>query len=104
MLTSLTLDERERLAYSEGYTETAALLAQMSDLERSVEVLEEKLSSELHRVDMLELRTQTLEAERDALADMANFEDQAKTYRAALMALEAEVSPAMREFIREVLQ
>jgi hypothetical protein len=31
------------------------------------------------------------------------LDDQVKHLRAALMALEAEVSPAMREFIREVL-
>jgi DNA repair exonuclease SbcCD ATPase subunit len=39
----------------------------------------------------------------DVIAERDEHHEEAKTYRAALMALEAEVSPAMREFIREVL-
>lgn len=38
-----------------------------------------------------------------AYARIDALDNQVKTYRAALMALEAEVTPAMREFIREVL-
>jgi len=39
-----------------------------------------------------------------AYARIDALDNQVKTYRAALMALEAEVSPAMRDFIREVLE
>lgn len=33
-LSNLTIEERERLAYAEGYTEAAALLGQLDDTER----------------------------------------------------------------------
>ena len=35
-LSTLTIEERERLAYSEGFTETAALLGELSDLEATI--------------------------------------------------------------------
>jgi len=38
-LSTLTIEERERLAYSEGYTETANLLAQLDDTERERDAL-----------------------------------------------------------------
>jgi chromosome segregation ATPase len=111
MLTILTLSERERLAYAEGYTETAALLAEMSDIEARADALERERDILIDEAEETERKYNALIDERDELEDELNgvresrdeFEEQAKTYRAALMALEAEVSPAMREFIREVL-
>ena len=101
---TLTLDERERLAYAEGYTETAALLAEMADLEQERDKLQDRLDEVEYDHDKLQDAHDTLEDKRDKLQDERNEADEvAKTYRAALMALEAEVSPAMREFIREVL-
>lgn len=108
---TLTLFERERLAYAEGYTETAALLAEMSDLEQERDALQERLDEVEFDHDKLQDAHDKLENERDELEeelqtareDLTEAQDLAKTYRAALMALEAEVSPAMREFIKEVL-
>lgn len=129
---TLTLNERERLAYAEGYTETAAILAEMSDLETHADTLESELETAKDRLDEVETKYRALIDERDELeaefdnmvderdaaqsgldeigcklhdtrAELELANDQAKTYRAALMALEAEVTPAMREFIREVL-
>jgi hypothetical protein len=37
MLTNMTTEERERLAYAEGFTEAAALLAQLADLQLKLE-------------------------------------------------------------------
>lgn len=96
--------ERERLAYAEGYTETAAVLSQIADLEDQVETLQERIDELEFDQGKLQDTYDELVGERDALEDQhAEVREQAKTYRAALMALEAEVSPAMREFIREVL-
>ena len=41
-LNTLTLQERERLAYAEGYTETANLLAQLDDTEQERDALTDK--------------------------------------------------------------
>lgn len=35
-LSTLTIEERERLAYAEGFTETADLLAQMAELRHTI--------------------------------------------------------------------
>ena len=35
-MTYLTTEERERLAYAEGYTETAAILARLDDAHRAL--------------------------------------------------------------------
>lgn len=40
---TMTLDERERLAYAEGFTETANLLGQLDDAQRERDNLEERL-------------------------------------------------------------
>jgi len=37
MLTNITPTERERIAYTEGFTEAAALLAQLADLQLQLE-------------------------------------------------------------------
>jgi len=110
-LSTLSLDERERLAYAEGYTETAALLAEMADLEARAEGLETDLEDVKDRAAELITERDTLKDELDDAESLAarmiderdEAQEQAKTYRAALMALEAEVSPNIREFIREVL-
>lgn len=39
MLTNMTAEERERLAYAEGFTETANVLARIDDLEHTATVL-----------------------------------------------------------------
>lgn len=39
----LTTEERERLAYAEGYTETAKLLGQLDDVERERDDLTDQL-------------------------------------------------------------
>ena len=111
MLTTLTLSERERLAYAEGYTETAALLAEMADIENHADTLENALEDAKDRLNDTESNYHALIDERDELEDelqtareeLTEATTNARQYRAALMALEAEVSPAMREFIREVL-
>ena len=108
---TLTLSERERLAYAEGYTETAALLVEMSDIETRAGTLENELETTKDRLDEVDTNYHALIDERDELEEelqtareeLTEAQDLAKIYRAALMALEAEVSPAMREFIREVL-
>ena len=40
---TMTTEERERLAYAEGFTETANLLGQLDDAERERDTLEERL-------------------------------------------------------------
>ena len=108
---TLTLSERERLAYAEGYTETAALLAEMSDLEQERDKLQDRLDEVEFDLDKMTDARDTLQDDFEALAaslqdvvgEREEAQNEAKAYRAALMALEAEVSPAMREFIKEVL-
>lgn len=103
----LTTQEQERLAYAEGYTETAAVLARLDDAHRA---LGDDAASQ-YRVDELETELADMEDERDAAryaADIMEDErdearDQVKTLRSALMAIEAEVPAHIRQFIREVL-
>ena len=45
MMTNMTYDERERLAYAEGYPEAARLLARISDLEHAAAVLLDALDA-----------------------------------------------------------
>lgn len=44
-LNTMTLDERERLAYAEGFTETANLLGQLDDAERERDTVQEELDT-----------------------------------------------------------
>jgi predicted nuclease with TOPRIM domain len=105
MLTTLTLNERERLAYAEGYTETAALLAEMADLERERdELIEENDKTIDERDDALKSVDQLGCKLHDTRAELELARDNNKSLRSALMALEAEVSPEIKQFIREVLQ
>lgn len=43
---TMTIEERERLAYAEGFTETANLLGQLGDAERERDTLEERLEEQ----------------------------------------------------------
>lgn len=101
----MTTEERERLAYAEGYTETAAVLARLDDAHRALGDVAAELD------DMADDRDRALAALdplgcklHDTRAELELATDKLKTYRAALMALESEVSPRLREFIREVLE
>lgn len=106
-MTYLTNAERERLAYAEGYTETAALLAKLDDahaalgseaaMQAQLDDANDEADSLRDKVDSLEGRLSAAMAERE----LAN--DKIKTYRSALMAIEAEVPAHVRQFIREVL-
>ena len=103
----MTTEERERLAYAEGYTETAAVLARLDDahaalgddVARQAEL--DDLATERDGLrDELAAETQ---AYRAAMNEADQWHNTAKNYRAALMALESEVNPRLREFIRDVL-
>jgi hypothetical protein len=43
---TMTTEERERLAYAEGFTETATLLGQLDDAERERDTLEDQLEDQ----------------------------------------------------------
>jgi chromosome segregation ATPase len=104
----LTTNEQERLAYAEGYTETAAILARLDDAHHALgdEVAMQAQLDDANDIinglrDELEMaRASFHEANKEADA----WHDQVKTYRSALMALEAEVPAHVRQFIREVLE
>jgi hypothetical protein len=59
MLTNMTPPERERLAYTEGFTESARLLAALSDAEDLVDGLEDA------NTEILDLEAMLHEAELD---------------------------------------
>lgn len=61
-LNTLTTEERERLAYAEGFTETAALLGELSDLEQERDTLTEELEE-------TEVFTEELQQELKALRE-----------------------------------
>ena len=103
----LTPAEQERLAYAEGYTETAAVLARLDDAHRA---LGDEAAMQAQIDDLQDMvnglrdeRESWQEPYRAALNDADMWHNQAKTYRSALMAIEAEVPPHVRQFIREVL-
>jgi uncharacterized protein involved in exopolysaccharide biosynthesis len=104
----LTPQEQERLAYAEGYTETAAVLARLDDAHAALGD-EAAMQAQLDDAnDIINGLRDELEAARvsyhEANREADAWHDQVKTLRSALMALEAEVSPGMRDFIREVLE
>ena len=107
-MTYLTTTERERLAYAEGYTETAAVLARIDDAHAALgdEVAMQAQLDDAN--DIIDGLRDQLELERSLHADLRIESDEwhegYKQLRSALMALEAEVSPGMRAFIREVLE
>jgi hypothetical protein len=49
----LTTEERERLAYVEGYTEAAELLAQLADAEHELEATQDKLFDVQQELDAI---------------------------------------------------
>lgn len=106
-MTYLTTSERERLAYAEGYTETAALLARLDDAHAALgdeAAMQAQLDDARDLADGLrDERDAHRDAYRAALNDADQWHNQAKTYRSALMAIEAEVPAHIRQFIREVL-
>ena len=110
----LTTQEQERLAYAEGYTETAAVLARLDDAHRALG----QATADLLHLDDVQRELDDMTDERDdalaaldplgcklhdTRAELAMATDKLKTYRAALMAIEAEVPAHIRAFIREVL-
>jgi len=104
---TLTTNEQERLAFAEGYTETAAMLARLDDAHRALGD-EAAMQAQLDDAnDIINGLRDERDAERDAYRAAMNEADQwhneAKILRSALMALEAEVQPHIRQFIREVL-
>ena len=108
----MTTEERERLAYAEGYTETAAVLARLDDAHRALDdMTDDRDRAQAALDDMTDDRDRALTALdplgcklHDTRAELELATDKLKTYRAALMALESEVNPRLREFIREVLE
>lgn len=115
----LTIQEQERLAYAEGYTETAAVLARLDDAHAALGdeisrtfALDDERDGLQRQIDDMRDERDGLRDElelarasyRDALKEADEWHDQVKTLRAALMALESEVSSGMRAFIREVLE
>jgi len=103
----LTTQERERLAYAEGYTETAAVLGQIDDLQRALgdeAAMQYQLDNATDAADALRSKVDDLERRlTDTMAEREQARDQVKTLRSALMAIEAEVPAHVRQFIREVL-
>ena len=103
----LTPAEQERLAYAEGYTETAAVLARLDDAHRALgdeaamqaelDDMTDKVDDHLRTIDQLGCHL------HDARAMLELERDKVKTYRSALMAIESEVPAHVRQFIREVL-
>jgi predicted nucleic acid-binding Zn-ribbon protein len=104
----LTPQEQERLAYAEGYTETAGVLARLDDAHHALgdEVaMQAQLDDANDTIDDLKRSIDLLGRQViDAMAERENAKDHAKIYRSALMAIEAEVPAHIRQFIREVLE
>lgn len=103
----LTPQEQERLAYAEGYTETAAVLARLDDAHAALGD-EARLQYQLDdATDIANGLRDELDAARasyrEAMRDADMWHDQVKGLRSALMAIEAEVPAHVRQFIREVL-
>jgi len=103
----LTPQEQERLAYAEGYTETAAVLARLDDAHRALgdEVAMQAQLDDAN--DIINGLRDELEAARvsyhDANREADEWHEEYKKLRSALMAVEAEVPAHIRQFIREVL-
>ena len=65
-LMTLAPEDAERLAYAEGFTQTAALFARLADALRERDAFEELADSLRDQICDLESRIADLEAERDA--------------------------------------
>jgi len=103
----LTPQEQERLAYAEGYTETAAVLARLNDAHHA---LGDEVAMQAQLDDMRDERDglrDELDAARvsyhDANREADEWHEEYKKLRSALLAIEAEVPAHVRQFIREVL-
>lgn len=75
---TLTLSERETLAYMSGYTATAALLAQLEDAEFKVDVMDQEVDQahqELTRLEDVEQENQILKEElNSAVRELRRYE------------------------------
>lgn len=65
-LMTMPPEEAERLAFAEGFTQTAALFARLADAERERDELAEEVETLRDQVCALESKIADLEAERDA--------------------------------------
>jgi hypothetical protein len=65
-LMTLAPEDAERLAYAEGFTQTAALFARLADALRERDTFEEEAERLRDQICDLESRIADLEAERDA--------------------------------------
>ena len=65
-LLSLESEEAERLAYAEGFTQTAALFGRLADAERERDASEEEIERLRDQICALESRIVDLEEDRDA--------------------------------------
>lgn len=65
-LMELETEEAERLAYAEGFTQTAALFGRLADAERERDALAEEVESLQDQICDLESRIADLEEELDA--------------------------------------
>jgi len=79
LLNTLTLAERERLAYAEGFTTTAALLAQAVDMDYLL--VDEQEGRQADDLDREKLDKISDQRESDLLDDLARLEDQLFTMR-----------------------
>ena len=78
-LNTLTLAERERLAYAEGFTTTAALLAQAVDMDYLL--VDEQEGRQADDLDREKLDKISDQRESELLDDLARLEDQLLTMR-----------------------
>ena len=104
----LTPQEQERLAFAEGYIETAAMLRRLDDAHAA---LGDEVAMQAQLDDLATERDglrDELELERSAYAGLQleadQWHEEYKKLRSALMAIEAEVPAHVRQFIREVLE
>ena len=104
----MTNQEQERLAYAEGYTETAAILARLDDAHRALgdeAAMQAQLDELATERDGLKDELDSLfEDYKNARADMDEAHDAAQQLRAALGTVETMTTDkALRVYIREVL-
>ena len=65
-LMELETEEAERLAFAEGFTQTAALFARLADAERDRDAFEEEAERLRDQICALESHIADLEEDRDA--------------------------------------
>ena len=80
LLNTLTLAERERLAYAEGFTTTAALLAQADDNEQELEIEQERQEIADHNDGYTDGLKNDLARLEDQLFTMRELIEQAADY------------------------